>query len=88
MEGAAASPVTKVVSARMAAEDFTPNFFLRLMAKDLGYALREAAEKGVTLDSATAALTRFQRAMASGQGDEDMAAIVKSVRAEGGTRAD
>ena len=33
MEGAAASPVTKVVSARMAANDFAPNFFLKLMAK-------------------------------------------------------
>jgi hypothetical protein len=37
----------------------------------------------VTLDTATTALMRFQRAIAAGQGDEDMAAIVKSVRAEG-----
>jgi 3-hydroxyisobutyrate dehydrogenase len=86
MEGAAASPVTKVVSARMAAEDFTPNFFLRLMTKDLGYAVREAAEKGVTLDTATSALIRFQAAIAAGQGDEDMAAIVKSVRTGGGSK--
>jgi 3-hydroxyisobutyrate dehydrogenase len=83
MEGAAASPVTKVVAARMAAGDFTPNFFLRLMTKDLGYALREAAEKGITLDTAASALVRFQAAIAAGQGDEDMAAIVKSVRAGG-----
>lgn len=88
MEGAAASPVTKVVSARMVAEDYQPNFFLRLMAKDIGYAIREAADKGVTLDSATTALTRFQRAIAAGQGEEDMAAIVKSVRAEGRGKAD
>jgi 3-hydroxyisobutyrate dehydrogenase len=80
MEGAAASPVTKVVAARMAAGDFTPNFFLRLMTKDLGYAQREAAEKGITLDTAASALVRFQAAIAAGQGDEDMAAIVKSVR--------
>jgi 3-hydroxyisobutyrate dehydrogenase len=80
MEGAAASPVTKVVAARMAAGDFTPNFFLRLMTKDLGYAQREAAEKGITLDTAASALVRFQAAIAAGQGDEDMASIVKSVR--------
>jgi 3-hydroxyisobutyrate dehydrogenase len=80
MEGAAASPVTKVVAARMAAGDFTPYFFLRLMTKDLGYAQREAAEKGITLDTAASALVRFQAAIAAGQGDEDMASIVKSVR--------
>jgi 3-hydroxyisobutyrate dehydrogenase len=85
MEGAAASPVTKVVSARMAAEDYQPNFFLRLMAKDIGYALQEAADAGVTLDTATSALIRFQAAIAAGQGDEDMAAIVKSVRAGSGS---
>lgn len=83
MDGAAASAVTKVVSARMAAADFTPNFFLRLMTKDLGYAVREAAEKGVALDTATSAVIRFQAAIAAGQGDEDMAAIVKSIRADG-----
>ena len=30
----------------MAAEDYQPNFFLRLMAKDITYAIREAADKG------------------------------------------
>ena len=82
MEGAAASPVTKVVAARMTAEDYSPNFFLRLMAKDLGYALREAAGKQVTLRTAATALDRFQAAIANGHGDEDMAAIVKTARAE------
>jgi 3-hydroxyisobutyrate dehydrogenase len=37
-DSAVGSPVTKTVAARMCAPDFTPNFFLRLMAKDLGYA--------------------------------------------------
>lgn len=88
MEGAAASPITKMMSERMMVDDYTPNFFLRLMAKDLSYAVREAADQGVNLDTATTALMRFQRAMAAGLSDEDMAAIVKSIRAEGRAKAD
>jgi 3-hydroxyisobutyrate dehydrogenase len=80
MDGAAASPVTKVVAARMMAEDYAPNFFLRLMAKDLGYATREAAGKQITLRTAAAALERFQAAISAGHGDKDMAAIVKTIR--------
>ena len=82
MEGAAASPVTKVVAARMSAEDYTPNFLLRLMAKDLRYAREEAARKDVRLQTADSALQRFLDAVAAGQGEEDMAAVVKAIRAE------
>ena len=84
MEGAAASPVTKVVAARMMADDFTPNFLLRLMAKDLEYAIGEAAQKNVALQSAATALKRFHEAVTAGQGDKDMAGIVETVRASGG----
>jgi len=80
MEGAAASPVTKVVAARMLAADFTPNFLLRLMGKDIGYAIAEAAKAGVTLATADTALEQFRAAIAAGLGDEDMAALVKVVR--------
>jgi 3-hydroxyisobutyrate dehydrogenase len=84
LEGAAASPVTKVVAARMIAEDFAPNFLLRLMAKDIGYAMSEATKTGVTLATADTALRRFREAIDAGNGDEDMAALVKAVRARGG----
>ena len=80
LEGAAASPVTQVVAARMLAGDFTPNFLLRLMTKDLGYAAAEAAGQGVTLEAAAPALARFRAAIAAGQGDRDMAAVVEAVR--------
>jgi 3-hydroxyisobutyrate dehydrogenase len=80
LEGAAASPVTKVVAARMVAGDFTPNFLLRLMTKDLNYASREAKQKGVSLVTAAAALEQFQAAIAAGLGDKDMAAIVLPIR--------
>jgi 3-hydroxyisobutyrate dehydrogenase len=80
LEGAAASPVTKVVAARMLAADFTPNFLLRLMTKDIGYAIDEAGSRGVALVTAQAALAQFRAAIAVGQGDRDMAAIVEAVR--------
>ena len=80
LEGAAASPITKVMATRMTAGDFTPNFLLRLMAKDLGYASREAKAKGVSLVTAAAALEQFQTAITAGHGEKDMAAIVVTVR--------
>jgi 3-hydroxyisobutyrate dehydrogenase len=85
MGGAAASPVTKVVAARMTAGDFAPNFLLRLMAKDLDYAIGEAARKDVTLETATTALKSFREAIAAGHGEADMAAIVETVRARSGS---
>lgn len=81
LEAAPGSPVTKIVAARMKAEDYTPNFFLRLMAKDLEYAIAEAAKKDLELQSAAMAAKRFREAIAAGYGDADMAAIVKAVRA-------
>jgi 3-hydroxyisobutyrate dehydrogenase len=82
LEGATASPITKVIAARMTTEDYAPHFLLRLMAKDLGYAMEEAAQKKVTLETAATALARFREAIDAGLGDEDMAALVKAVRAK------
>jgi 3-hydroxyisobutyrate dehydrogenase len=75
--GAPGSGIVKRVAERVAANDFTPNFALRWMAKDLSYALREAASKGVALETAAAALAVFERAMADGHGDEDFSAVSK-----------
>jgi len=76
--GAPGSGIVKRVADRIAANDFTPNFALRWMAKDLSYALRNAATKGISLQTATAALQVFQRAIAEGHGDEDFSAVSKS----------
>ena len=78
--GAPGSPLVKTVSARMTAPDFTPNFLLRLMAKDLGYVIQEGDKLSVELLTATAALAEFQRAIASGHGDKDIAAVVEPFR--------
>ncbi|MGA2427137.1 MAG: NAD(P)-dependent oxidoreductase [Candidatus Acidiferrum sp.] len=76
--GAPGSGILKRVAERISANDFTPNFALRWMAKDLSYALEGAAGKGVSLPVATAALAVFQKAIADGRGDQDFSAVTKS----------
>ena len=71
--GAPGSPLVKTVAARMTAPDYTPNFHLRLMAKDLGYALQEAAGRSLELATAAAALQVFQAGIAAGLGEQDIA---------------
>ncbi len=78
--GAPGSPLEKAVSARMTTPDFTPNFLLRLMAKDLGYAIQEGGKLSVELTTGKAALEDFQRAMAEGHGGKDIAAVVEPLR--------
>jgi 3-hydroxyisobutyrate dehydrogenase len=78
--GAPGSPLVKTVSARMTKPDYTPNFLLRLLAKDLGYAIREGEKLSIELLTVAAALKEFQKAMAAGHGDKDMAAVVELFR--------
>ena len=77
MNGAPGSGIVKRASASAAANDFTPNFPLRLMAKDLGYAISEASSCGLSLQTASSALVVFKQAIAQGYGDEDFSAAVK-----------
>ena len=78
--GAPGSPLLKILSARMVARDYTPNFFLKLMAKDLGYAMAEGESHGIALQTATAALAVFRRALAANLGDQDFSAVVEPLR--------
>jgi 3-hydroxyisobutyrate dehydrogenase len=82
--GAPGSPLVKTLATRMTTPDFTPNFLLRLMAKDLGYAIEEGRKHSLDLETATAALDIFKQAMASGQGDLDMAAVIEQFRTSPG----
>lgn len=79
--GAPGSPLVKTLSARAMAGDFAPNFLLKLMAKDLGYAQSEGEKKHIELRTAAAALEVFKDAIAAGRGDKDFAAVIGSVRA-------
>jgi 3-hydroxyisobutyrate dehydrogenase len=76
--GAPGSGIVKRVAERIAANDFTPNFALRWMAKDISYAMQDASTKGISLQTAAAALAVFQQAITEGHGDEDFSAVSKS----------
>ena len=78
--GAPGSPAVKTLSARMTARDYTPNFHLALMAKDLGYAVRAAERHGVRLTSAATARDAFQRAVDAGLGERDFSAVIEPLR--------
>jgi len=76
--GAPGSGIVKRMADRIAASDFTPNFALRWMAKDIGYAIDDASKNGITLQTAAAALSVFKQAIAEGHGDEDFSAVSRA----------
>jgi len=78
--GAPGSPLVKALSGRMTARDYTPNFLLRLMAKDLTYALAEGRAHGLSLSTVASALEVVKQAIAAGHGEEDFAALVEPLR--------
>jgi 3-hydroxyisobutyrate dehydrogenase len=78
--GAPGSGIVKRIADRIATNDFTPSFALRWMAKDLAYALDGASRNGVALQTASAALSVFEQAIAEGLGNEDFSAVTKSPR--------
>ena len=76
---ALASPLIKRMLTSMAANDFSPNFPLKLMTKDLGYAIKEAERFGVPLRTAIPAAEVFKQALERGLGEQDFSAVVKGV---------
>jgi 3-hydroxyisobutyrate dehydrogenase len=78
--GAPGSPLVRTLLARMTARDYTPNFFLSLMAKDLDYAVQEAGRQNIGLETAKAARATFQRSVAAGRGQQDLSAIIEALR--------
>lgn len=78
--GAPGSPLIRAIWARAAIGDLTPNFALRLMAKDLKYFLEEAKQRGLTLKTAVPAIEVFEDAVKHGYGDQDFAAVIEAQR--------
>ena len=78
--GAMGSPIVKTIAERMLADDFTTNFALKLLAKDLDYAIAEGRKLDVGLTTAQTALNLLERAIEDGYGDEDMAAAIRPFR--------
>jgi 3-hydroxyisobutyrate dehydrogenase len=80
VNGSPGSPVMKTLTNRILADDFSPNFYLHLLAKDMGYAIADGQSRGVPMATATTALEILRGAMAHGDGDRDMAAVVQQFR--------
>ncbi|MBL1106497.1 NAD(P)-dependent oxidoreductase [Streptomyces sp. 5-8] len=81
-----ASPVMAFKSRRLAASRFDePDFRLRLMAKDLMLATKQAAAVGLSLPLATAAAETHVRATEQGLGDQDCAAVTRALAPKPGT---
>ena len=80
VDGVPGSPMVKRVVARIESGDFTPHFFMRLMAKDVGYAIEEARADGVDPQTASAALNVLKQAIAKGFGDRDFTSVVQAIQ--------
>jgi len=80
--GAPGSPIFRLIADRMTAGDYTPNFLLPLMAKDLRYAVAEGEQHSLKLTTAAAALDLFNQAIAAGLGDKDMSAVFEQFHSE------
>jgi 3-hydroxyisobutyrate dehydrogenase len=78
--GAPGSPLLTGISARMIGHDYSVNFLLKLMSKDLQYAHAAAAATGVNLTTAASARRLFEQAAAQGYAEKDMSAVVELVR--------
>lgn len=78
--GAPGSPLVKTIWARATGGDLTPNFHLRLMAKDLKYSMEAATQYKLALKTAAPAIEVFEDAAKKGYGDQDLAAVVETQR--------
>ena len=78
--GAPGSPLVNAVGPRMARSDYTVNFALALMDKDLRYAIDDADEFGIDLRTAATARALFGDALAAGLGDRDFSAVIEPLR--------
>lgn len=78
--GAPGSPLIKTIWARAKERDLTPNFHLRLMAKDLKYAIEGAKQHRRTLKTAAPAIEVFEDAAQNGYGEQDFSAVIEAQR--------
>jgi 3-hydroxyisobutyrate dehydrogenase len=74
------SPIVKIALQRMTESDFTPNFSVRLMAKDLAYATAEGASLSMEMPIANAARKLYETAIAEGLGAKDFCAVIEVLR--------
>ncbi len=78
--GAPGSPLLAAMSTRMVNRDYTVNFLLRLLSKDMLYATHEAAACHVDLKTGETARALMEAAIAEGYGEQDMSSVVEPLR--------
>ncbi len=78
--GSPGSPLVKMVVPRMVARDYTPNFLVPLMVKDLTYVIDTFRNAGIELADARAARGRSQAAADAGYEHQDIASVVEVFR--------
>jgi 3-hydroxyisobutyrate dehydrogenase-like beta-hydroxyacid dehydrogenase len=76
---AVASPILKAKAVQLSERDFSPTFTVPQMIKDLDLILQAGSDHGVSLPQTTLTHALMQTAVAQGLGDEDYAAIIKTV---------
>lgn len=72
-------PYAQMKGNMMIEEDFPTSFSAKLARKDTGLVLNAAGEQNLHLAIAEAVASRFDKAIDSGHGEEDMAAIYRGV---------
>ena len=77
--GTPGSPMVKNLVPRMNARDYTPNFLLKLMAKDMTYAIAEGKVRSLDLATAARALEVMKEAIPK-HGEQDIASVVELYR--------
>ena len=85
--GAPGSPLVNAVGPRMVKPDYTVNFALALMHKDLSYSIAEAERVGVPLRTAERARELYTAAIAQGLGESDFSAVIEPLRMSKHTKA-
>jgi 3-hydroxyisobutyrate dehydrogenase len=77
-EGAAGSRLMRTKVPKLAARDFSAQFQLGLMDKDLRYLLEWAGQMDCPVPLAQAARQQMQRARRAGLGDQDVCAVIQA----------
>ncbi len=80
-DGAPGSRAMQGRSQDILRKDFAPRFALRLMHKDMSYALDESVRCGVPLPSVAASREVYRLAIARGMGDLDFAGVGEALKA-------
>lgn len=82
--GPPAFPYVPLKGKMMIEEDFPTSFSLGMARKIAGLVLDAAGAESLRMVVAEAVAARFDEAIRTGHGEEDMAAVYEAVRADGG----